>query len=89
MTHIKSISDLRNKSGELNDLVQESNEPVYITKNGEGEMVLMSMKYYSYLEKKIELLSKLSESQSDFKDGDTGRSLDNVMSDIKKRIQGE
>ena len=37
MTIIKPISDLRNKSNEISKLANESNEPIYITKNGEGE----------------------------------------------------
>lgn len=49
MPIIKPISALRNKSKEISKLVHESREPVFITKNGEGDMVLMSMQEYSRL----------------------------------------
>jgi PHD/YefM family antitoxin component YafN of YafNO toxin-antitoxin module len=40
MPIIKPISDLRNKTNHISDLVHKSHEPVFITKNGEGDMVL-------------------------------------------------
>ena len=42
MPIIKPISDLRNKTNQISELVHKSHEPVFITKNGEGDMVLMS-----------------------------------------------
>ena len=39
MPIIKPISDLRNKTNQISDLVHKSHEPVFITKNGEGDMV--------------------------------------------------
>jgi prevent-host-death family protein len=50
MAVIKPISDLRNKARELSRLCHESGEPVYITKNGEGDMVLLSLAAYERLE---------------------------------------
>lgn len=38
MPIIKPISDLRNKTNQLSELVHKSHEPVFITKNGEGDM---------------------------------------------------
>ena len=43
MPIIKPISDLRNKSKRMSKLAHESKEPIFITKNGEGDMVLMSI----------------------------------------------
>ncbi len=86
MPIIKPISDLRNKSNEISKLVHMSNEPIYITKNGEGDMVLMSMEYFSKLELKLELLSKLSVAQTQKASGDKGRTLNQVMSNIRGKI---
>ena len=47
MPIIKPISDLRNKSNEISKLANDSDEPIYITKNGEGDIVVMSMNHYS------------------------------------------
>ena len=87
MPIIKPISDLRNKSSEISDLVHREKEPVFITKNGEGDMVVMSMDTYDQLKKKLDLFSKLSVSQSQRATGERGRPLHVVMKDIRKRIK--
>ena len=69
MAIIKPISDLRNKSKQISKLVHESREPVFITKNGEGDMVLMSMQEYRKMVRETDLLSKLLEAESDLKNG--------------------
>ena len=55
MPIIKPISDLRNKTSHISDLVHKSHEPVFITKNGEGDMVLMSLAKYGEMERTLEL----------------------------------
>jgi len=86
MPIIKPISDLRNKSNEISDLARNSNEPIFITKNGEGDLVVMSMAHYSHLELKIDLLSKLAISQKQRNEGDKGKSLKDVMTNIRATI---
>jgi prevent-host-death family protein len=86
MPIIKPISNLRNKSNEISDLVHSSNEPVFITRNGEGDMVVMSMPQYSQLLLKIDLMSKLTKAQASYVNGDRGRNLNDVMSDLRARI---
>ena len=86
MPIIKPISDLRNKSNEISELAHNSNEPIFITKNGEGDLVVMSMPHFSNLQLKIELLTKLSAAQNQKAEGDTGRTLKQVMTNIRKSI---
>jgi len=86
MPIIKPISDLRNKSNEISKLAHESNQPVFITKNGEGDLVVMSMSHYSDLQLKIELLSKLSVAQNQKAVGDKGRTLKQVVGSIRETI---
>ena len=86
MPIIKPISDLRNKSNEISKLANDSNEPIYITKNGEGDLVVMSMNHYSKMQLKLDLLSKLSIAQKQKSSGDTGNSLKQVMSKIRTMI---
>ena len=86
MPIIKPISDLRNKSNEISKLANDSNEPIYITKNGEGDLVVMSMNHYSKMQLKLDLLSKLSIAQKQKSVGDTGNSLKQVMTKIRKMI---
>ncbi|MEE9429731.1 MAG: type II toxin-antitoxin system prevent-host-death family antitoxin [Melioribacteraceae bacterium] len=86
MPIIKPISDLRNKSNEISELAHNENEPIFITKNGEGNLVVMSMAYYSNLQLKLDLLSKLSVAQNQKANGDKGRTLNQVMANIRKTI---
>jgi prevent-host-death family protein len=86
MPIIKPISDLRNKSNEISELAHNSNEPIFITKNGVGDLVVMSMSHYSKLQLKLDLLGKLSVSQNQKADGDKGRTLKQVMANIRATI---
>ena len=86
MPIIKPISDLRNKSNEISELAHNVNEPIYITKNGEGSLVAMSISHFSKLQTKIELLSKLSVAQNQKARGDKGKTLKKVMTNIRKSI---
>lgn len=72
MAIIKPISDLRNKARHLSRLCHESGEPIYITKNGEGDMVLMSIAAYERLQAQLDLYRLLDESEADVKAGDRG-----------------
>ena len=49
MINIRPVSDLRNKYPEIEDLVLKEDEAVYLTKNGYGSMVVMSLEKYAKL----------------------------------------
>jgi prevent-host-death family protein len=87
MPLIKPISDLRNKANEISDLAHTSDEPIFITRNGEGDMVVMSMAQYGKLQLKLELFRKLAVAQSQRVAGDKGRPLSQVMKDLRKQIR--
>lgn len=54
MMTIRPVSDLRHKFPEIEDAVLQDNEPVFLTKNGYGTMVLMSIEQYSALTDAVE-----------------------------------
>lgn len=54
MINIRPVSDLRNKYPEIEELVLKEDEPVYLTKNGYGSMVVMSIEKYSKLVSDVE-----------------------------------
>lgn len=54
MINIRPVSDLRNKYPEIENLVLKEDEAVYLTKNGYGSMVVMSLEKYSKLLNNIE-----------------------------------
>ena len=87
MPVIKPISDLRNKTNEITKIAHRADEPIFITKNGEGDLVVMSVAHYSKLQMKLDLYSKLAVAQSQKAAGDKGRTLSEVMKDIRKLIR--
>ena len=87
MPVIKPISDLRNKANQISDLAETMDGPIFITRNGEGDLVVMSMAHYSKLQFKLELFSKLAVAQSQRASGDRGRTVSQVMKDLRKRIR--
>ena len=61
MINIRPVSDLRNKYPEIEELVLKEDEAVYLTKNGYGSMVVMSIEKYSNLMKELEIERALEE----------------------------
>lgn len=55
MIYIRPVSDLRNKYPEIEELVLKEDEAVYLTKNGYGSMVVMSIEKYAELLKQIDM----------------------------------
>ena len=87
MPIIKPISDLRNKSKRMSKLAHESKEPIFITKNGEGDMVLMSIAQFANMERKLDLYRKLAVAQAQKAAGDRGRRLADIVRDLRKRVR--
>ena len=85
MPNIKSSTDLRNNYKAISDFCHENREPVFITKNGQGDLVVMSIETYDALNGRIELYRLLDESRAALKAGKK-RPLKAVMNDIKQGI---
>lgn len=84
MIYIRPVSDLRNKYPEIEDLVVRSNEPVYLTKNGCGSMVLLSIEKYCELTDRVE--QKLVEAEWAAKNDGTRYTAGEVYDRMKKVI---
>lgn len=61
MPAIRPSSDLRNRYTEISDFCHKYNEPIYITKNGLGDLAVMSIETYEKLVGKFELYKLLDE----------------------------
>ena len=85
MINIRPVSDLRNKFPQLEKTVMESNEPVFLTKNGYGTMVLLSIEQYSALTDDTE--RKLDEADAAAVKSDERYSADEVFSRVRSRIR--
>ena len=58
MPQIRPISDLRNNFAEISRIVHNSDEPVFLTKNGYGDMVVMSVELFEKLGIAAQLIEK-------------------------------
>ncbi|MBS1680807.1 MAG: type II toxin-antitoxin system Phd/YefM family antitoxin [Bacteroidetes bacterium] len=86
MAIIKPISDLRNKSNTISELAHETQEPIYITKNGEGDLVVLSIHEYRKMQQRLELFGKLSIAQAQFDAGKKGKTYHEVLKSARKII---
>ena len=87
MINIRPVSDLRNKFPEIEETVIGSNAPVFLTKNGYGTMVLMSIDQYSALTNEIEV--KLDEADKQAAISSKRLNKDEVFSKVRENINAE
>ena len=82
MPQIRPITDLRNTT-EISDLCHQSYEPIFITKNGYGDLVVMSIESYERQLAKATLYAKLSEAEKQVADGVDLIDADEVFSKLR------
>ena len=69
MQNIRPSAELRNKYNEISTLCKETREPVYITVNGHGDTVILSLEQFNQMQAELELLKMLAESEEDVRNG--------------------
>ena len=84
MIHIRPVSDLRNKFPEIEQVVLSSGEPVFLTKNGYGSMVVMSIEQYAALTDEVEM--KLDEADRAAEMSEIRYSAEEVFGRARRRI---
>ena len=87
MPIIKSISDLRNKANEISEICHKEGEPVYITKNGQGNMVVMSQALYERQQALLEVYSVLHEAEQETTPLADLPTHDQVMKRIRNKLR--
>ncbi len=88
MPSIKSSTDLRNNYNEISAFCHKSREPVFITKNGQGDLAVMSIETYEMLSGKLELYRLLDEGEEAIRQG-RKRPLEEVMAEIRRELAHE
>jgi prevent-host-death family protein len=83
LAKIRPSSDLRNKYNEISEFCNTYNEPVFITKNGTGDLVVLSNAEYERLVGREELHKLLSEGLADMKAGKS-RPAGDVFADAER-----
>lgn len=71
MPVIRPSSDLRNKYNEISTICHQTQSPVYITKNGAGDLAIMSIELYEYLTDKFELYKELEKGINSIEKGES------------------
>ena len=84
MPTIKSSADLRNNYNEISTFCHKYSEPVFIMKNGKGDLAVMSIEACEELTRRFELYSQIKEGMDDITFGNT-RPFSEAMSDIRSR----
>ena len=87
MPIIKSISSLRNRTREIATICHDQNEPVYLTTNGEGDLVVMSIDHYERLKAQVELFEKLGVAQAQSAAGKKGITHRQMMTKLRRRAR--
>ncbi|MCM1497896.1 MAG: type II toxin-antitoxin system Phd/YefM family antitoxin [Clostridium sp.] len=84
MPTIKSSADLRNNYNEISTFCHRYPEPVFITKNGKGDLAVMSIEAYEELTSRFELYGLLKEGLDDIAEGNT-KPFSEAISEIRSR----
>lgn len=85
MINIRPVSDLRNNFTEIESIVKQG-DPVYLTKNGYGIMVVMDLQQYAALTDDIEL--KLDEADKAAEADDERYTVEEVFDRARERVNG-
>ena len=88
MPSIRPISDLRNSANEISDFCRQSREPVYITRNGTGDMVVLNIDEYERQMALIDLYGKLAVAEEEISSGAQGDDFLTVAHQLRERIHG-
>lgn len=83
MNKIRPVSDLRNNFADISKTVHESGEPVFLTKNGFGDMVVLSMEAYENMQFESEIYFKLREAEQEAEINSVRYSSKDVLKALK------
>ena len=88
MPSIRPISELRNSANEISDFCRQTREPVYITRNGTGDMVILSMEEFELQQALIDLYGKLAIAEQEISDGAEGEDFLSLAKSLRERVHG-
>lgn len=88
MPSIRPISDLRNNANEISDFCRQTQEPVYITRNGTGDMVVLSIEEFERQQALIDLYGKLAVAEQEISAGAEGEDFLTLAKSLRERVHG-
>ena len=88
MKMIRPVSDLRNHFAEISKIVHETAQPVFLTKNGYGDMVVLSMEAFQNMQFESEIYFKLLEAEQEAEHTQKRFNSKDVLKAVKDAIKG-
>jgi len=89
MPNLRSISDLRNNADDISEICHQAREPVLITKNGAGDMVVMSIEAYERRQALLSLYAKLAEAEKEIMSGAQGEDSFEISKQLRDMVHGQ
>lgn len=83
---IKASAALRNDYASISKIAKETKEPIYITKNGEGDLVLMSIEAFEKREQMLQLRAKVLQAEQERIDGAATLGISQARKQLRERI---
>ncbi len=87
--YIKPSAAIRNNYNEISELCKRTGEPVYLTKNGEGDLVVMDIDAFERKMKMLDLRAKLMTVEEDRRKGITDCTVDELEEYLDEVIEGK
>lgn len=85
---IKASAALRNDYTSISKMAKETKEPIYITKNGEGDLVLMSIEAFEKREQVLKLREKVLQAEQERIEGAETLSISQARAQLRERLNG-
>lgn len=85
---IKASAVLRNDYSTISNMAKQTKEPIYITKNGEGDLVLMSIEAFEKREQVLQLRAKILQAEQERLDGAETISVSEARRRLRERADG-
>ena len=89
MSQIRPVSDLRNNFADISRTVHEAKEHVILTKNGYGDMVVVSYEEYQRIQHELSVIAQLREAEWEARSTATRYAHGEVMEGLRARVQKE
>lgn len=83
---IKASAALRNDYTSISDMAKKTKEPIYITKNGEGDLVVMSIDAFEKREQTLKLRAKILQAEQERMNGVETLSVSQARKQLRERI---
>lgn len=83
---IKASAALRNEYGAISDMAKKTKEPIYITKNGEGDLVVMNIDAFEKREQILELRAKVLRAEQERMEGAETMSIAETRKRLRERL---